>query len=724
MSDVRYQDGRFFIDGEPFFVVAADYQYYRDRPENWEPRLRLLQAGHVNTVTFYVPWRHHLKAGTETDFDFTGETKGNRDLVSFLALCARLGLRFVAKPGPFVHSELNIGGLPDVACPSFNSNIQPVRGHEGKPLLWGYDQTQMPSSEDETYDRLALAWLEATGKILAPYAPDPLLAIQLNDETLYCTSNSPPWSYGYDPPDLQFYRQLMGERYGSIDRYNALHATGLSTFGELSGPVFGQRPSVPEELLQYVDWAELQWRLRRDSYARYKQALGLDVPALTNFAGITPPIEENVPDGEPEAPLPEAHAPLYPEWWLAMNRIDADADVYEYGMISWLGVAAYDIPDPKTTELTRGEGGSAVFERYVNTAGRARGINMEENWGFAKLYHPFSKYGIVTVFQTLASVAAGCTGYVVFCGVQHDHWDDDLDRVTKKQHPSFPSDAPIDAEGNEAPLYEPMKQLNAWFARSGNALLQAEQDDALCWLIYPPYAAVSGWLPQEKVGKLPIPRSGVDFETFAASAHQAGYVTTAAELDAVSLESLQEHKACAIRLGFFMDEACQQKLLDYVRGGGTLLTVGELPSVDIQLDACTVLANGLEEGTGDGWSVLGHEALFDPYALGELLTMLDAPPSLSTSDNLRAFVHKNGDERFVFFFHFGRDDAPGFVDFDGRRLELELGCKTCGVVHLRGDALVSALIKGVNELEERSTTVAVRWGDAEIRGDGDLLRFL
>ena len=109
-AEVAYREGRYFVGETPLFVVAADYQYYRDRREHWRSRLELLQAGHVNTITFYVPWRHHR---TDDGFDFSGTTRPNRDLQAFLGLCVELGLWAIAKPGPFVHSELNIGGLPD-----------------------------------------------------------------------------------------------------------------------------------------------------------------------------------------------------------------------------------------------------------------------------------------------------------------------------------------------------------------------------------------------------------------------------------------------------------------------------------------------------------------------------------------------------------------------------------------------------------------------------------
>ena len=78
----------------------------------------------------------------------------------------------------------------------------------------------------------------------------------------------------------------------------------------------------------------------------------------------------------------------------------------------------------------------------------------------------------------------------------------------------------------------------------------------------------------------------------------------------------------------------------------------------------------------------------------------------------------------MFFFHFGRAEGPGYVELRERgRLELDLGPKTCGVVHLHQGELQSALIKGVNEVEGVTTEVAARWGEREVRGRGDVLWF-
>ena len=295
-----------------------------------------------------------------------------------------MGFQFVVKPGPFIHSELNVGGLPDLVCPKYSPETPAARRSHGRPVIWEYDATPLPAPFDEGVDALCKEWLNAVHDVVAPFAREggPLIGFQMNDETIYCMSNSPPWHIGYEASGMRFYHGLLADRYGDIATYNKLHGTNHDAFAFVLAP---QLPDTAagavrsrEDMLKFVDWAELQWRYRRDLYVRYTEYMGVKKPYLTNYAGITPPIQENVPDLQEDVQeqIPADFLPLYPEWWFAHNRIETDAADYHYGMISWLGVASYD----------RG-----VFDRYINTARRARGINMEENWGFGTLYDAKSR---------------------------------------------------------------------------------------------------------------------------------------------------------------------------------------------------------------------------------------------------------------------------------------------------------------------------------------------
>ena len=728
MPKFTYRNGRYFRDGKPYFAVASEYMYFRDRRDNWEDRLGKMKAAGINIVVAYFPWRHHMRVEDgKRSYDFTGKTKDSRDVVTFLKLVEAAGFLMILKPGPFIHSELNIGGLPDLVSPSFNPEIHPLRRHHGGPAYWAYDATQLPAPFEERYDDLAREWLAAVSELIRPYHREggPLIGIQLVDETVYCTSNNPPWDIGYEPSGMRYYHKLLAERYGDLQTYNRLHGTDHTALAFAEAPRLvpldapGRRktriPKRREDVLMYIDWAELQWRYRRDLYERYKNYLGIDSTYLTNYAGITPPIEENVPDLKKEIleVIPADFRKLYSEWWFAMNRVDRDVDVHEYGFISWLGVAAYD---------------RNVFDRYVNTARRARGINMEENWGFATLYDPRSKFPIVPFFQTLLSVAAGGTGYNVFVGVGSDYWDETLDRTTKLQCPTFPSDAPIGEKGQTNALYDTARMLNRWFGEHGGGLLGCEPEIDCTYLLYAPYAAISSWIPDEKywgVEGHEIPRCGHrGVEEFSRSCQDAGYAVGFFELEAATPQRMKSSRSLAIHSAFFMDAAEQNKLAEFIAGGGRLFVSGELPGVDLKWEKCTVLKDAVEKAAA-GKSpnvVYQRPSFFADGKFPQALLAAGIEPNVTCSPGMRAAVHRNekGDEFFVFFFNFDEKGThERTVEFYGRKMLLTLGSKTCGVLRVKGDRIVAHLVKGVNEVEGITDKVRIELGEQVIEGTGD-----
>ena len=142
MHEFTYRDGRYYRDGKPLFVVAAEYHFHRDKREHWKDRLEKLKASGANTIDFYIPWRHHMLIQDDHRvYDFTGKTKDSRDVVTWMKTIESLGLYMIVKPGPFIHSELNIGGLPDVVSPTYSPGVPAQRRHHGRMAYWGYDAT-------------------------------------------------------------------------------------------------------------------------------------------------------------------------------------------------------------------------------------------------------------------------------------------------------------------------------------------------------------------------------------------------------------------------------------------------------------------------------------------------------------------------------------------------------------------------------------------------------
>lgn len=99
-------DGKFVIKDKPLQLISGAVHYFRIHPEQWSDRLQKLKSCGLNCVETYIPWNMHEPRPGE--FDFTGLY----DLERFLETVDAAGLYVIVRPGPYICSEFDGGGLP------------------------------------------------------------------------------------------------------------------------------------------------------------------------------------------------------------------------------------------------------------------------------------------------------------------------------------------------------------------------------------------------------------------------------------------------------------------------------------------------------------------------------------------------------------------------------------------------------------------------------------
>ncbi|KAG9263121.1 beta-galactosidase-1-like protein 2 isoform X2 [Astyanax mexicanus] len=97
---------QFSLGGESFRLLGGSLHYFRIPRAYWKDRMLKMKACGVNTLTTSVPWNLHEPERGEFQF------RGNLDLEMFLIQAADLGLWVVLRPGPYIGSDLDLGGLP------------------------------------------------------------------------------------------------------------------------------------------------------------------------------------------------------------------------------------------------------------------------------------------------------------------------------------------------------------------------------------------------------------------------------------------------------------------------------------------------------------------------------------------------------------------------------------------------------------------------------------
>lgn len=105
-QDFSVGDKTFLLDGKPMLIKAAEMHYTRIPAEYWEHRIEMCKALGMNTICIYAFWNIHEQK--EGEFDF----KGQNDVAAFCRLAQKHGMYIMLRPGPYVCSEWEMGGLP------------------------------------------------------------------------------------------------------------------------------------------------------------------------------------------------------------------------------------------------------------------------------------------------------------------------------------------------------------------------------------------------------------------------------------------------------------------------------------------------------------------------------------------------------------------------------------------------------------------------------------
>lgn len=701
----RIKDGVFTVNGKHQFFASADYPYFRDDPANWPDRLeKLKRIGHT-VITIYIPWRHHdLLNNGQRQYDFTGKTLASRNVIGFIRLCQEKGLSLVIKPGPFVHGELNYGGLPDFVCPLKDPRIEPMTGSDGVPFPWpganlvpgGQEVAAwpLPAPFDPIFQQEVRAWMRAISQaILEPFAypQGPILLVQIANEGIYSNHQRAVWAYDFSPSSLALFRDYLRKKYGQMDEYNRLHQSDHRDWSEIEPPRAWQPARELTGLMTYADWSDYQVDYIGQFYARLRAEVPASLPCVLN---VNPPTAD---------------------WfgidaWLTRINPDRWPEVH-YGFTNWIGVACDD---------------RTVIDRYQVMVKRARGANYEENWGFSKLYDPAFAFDSVSFFQTMIEVASGATGYNIYTGVGTAHTPPELD-IT--QRGPYPDVSPIDDQGRITSKGEIVRKMNKFFA-SCQDFVETRPAAGIAWGLYLPYNHVRAWVPevdQSSLNPLGVGEGGRAFMHFERRMLDHHRDFGLVNLQAVPLSQLQGYRTLVLAAGRWMDSATQKKLADYVRGGGRLLLIGDLPELDETLrpnQQLRPLEAKIHRLAEDEFFC---SADWMRFALENTEADVRAINQAAERSLIWLYRHPTRDAQYLFVFSGKDPDSP--VDFEyaagdaACRVKVVLPGKSAGVLRVEGRHLTAVLIKGANDYTGEVVTPSCEINGVVTRADspGDWL---
>jgi len=216
---------------------VAEIHYFRVPRERWELMvLRARQSG-ANAVSSYIPWIHHEPV--DGTVDLTGTTLAERDLVGFVEVCAAAGLGFIAKPGPFVDSEMLGGGVPTWLIEG-QRDWWAIR-HDGEPYRHGDSDDPRLSYDSPGHQQRASVWLRAVAAALRPFVGSALWAWQIDNEApgdgmLVHESDQAPSPLRADYADPTRWREWLTARHGGVDEINEAWGTAHASVDGIDLP--------------------------------------------------------------------------------------------------------------------------------------------------------------------------------------------------------------------------------------------------------------------------------------------------------------------------------------------------------------------------------------------------------------------------------------------------------------------------------------------------------
>ena len=185
----------FLLNGKPFVVKAAEVHYPRIPRPYWEHRIKMCKALGMNTICLYVFWNiHEQKEGV---YDFSGQN----DVAEFCRLAQKNGMYGIARPGPYVCAEWEMGGLP-----WWLLKKKDIRLRERDP----YFLERVRLFEKEVGKQLASLTIENGG---------PIIMVQVENEY---------GSYGEDKPYVSEIRDIV--RQSGFDKVALFQCDWASNF--------------------------------------------------------------------------------------------------------------------------------------------------------------------------------------------------------------------------------------------------------------------------------------------------------------------------------------------------------------------------------------------------------------------------------------------------------------------------------------------------------------
>ncbi len=222
------------IDGQPIYLNSGEFHYFRVPRADWKERMELFKEAGGNCLATYSPWLiHEPEEGT---FDF-GEKNPQLDLAAFLETANEAGLYVICRPGPYQYSELVAGGIPLWLAQDY-PEVRAVN-RKGKFLTDDFRCDQISYLHPVFLEKVK-AWYAQICPIIAQYTVPkggPVAFLQPDNEM----GGIQVWHGGHDynvdtmgiGRGQGRYPAFLAEKYGDVSKLNDIYGSEFTSFASI-----------------------------------------------------------------------------------------------------------------------------------------------------------------------------------------------------------------------------------------------------------------------------------------------------------------------------------------------------------------------------------------------------------------------------------------------------------------------------------------------------------
>jgi len=279
-------------------LFGGEIQYFRLEKKYWEKILTLLKECGFKFVFSYIPWGlHEIEKGK---FDFEGKRGEKTDLIKYLELVKKVGLKIAVRPGPFICNEFVYGGYPERIVKEMPEIfVLDSQNRTTKGYWIPKKEGSQPSYLHPKYLEECNIWISAVSNIIKPFLSEnngPVELINLDNEVSYIVMDS-MFDSDYNPVMIGkngYYHKFLKNKYKSIENLPSIPFYRAKKFTDIKEP--RKLIDVEKNLPYYFDWIEFkEWILSEYLTRLRKMYEKNNIKKVKFYTNLNPHRPEGVP---------------------------------------------------------------------------------------------------------------------------------------------------------------------------------------------------------------------------------------------------------------------------------------------------------------------------------------------------------------------------------------------------------------------------------------------